>query len=135
MMGYMEDISQQTPPLTKCSDQVIIGPLFKDAHIYVRKCEPCQKFLGKLKYAGALPLRPMKVEAPFHQWDIDFIGEITERSSGGYKWILVATDYFTKWVEAIPTRQVTNKVVIDFLIKNIVTRFGVPVRFIMENSM
>ncbi|XP_059075423.1 uncharacterized protein LOC131875342 [Cryptomeria japonica] len=83
--------------------------LFKDAHAYVRKCEPCQKFAEKLKYEGALPLRPMQVEAPFHQWGIDFIGEITEISSGGHKWILVATYYFTKWVEVVPTRQVTIK--------------------------
>lgn len=37
------------------------------------------------------------------------------KSSGGHYWILVATNYFTKWVEAIPTRKEISKVVIDFL--------------------
>lgn len=88
-----------------------------------------------MKYQGALPLRPLQVEAPFHQWGIDFIGKINEKSSGGHKWILVATDYFSKWVEAIPTKQATSKVVINFMMENIITRFGTLVRLIIENGM
>ncbi|XP_059076609.1 uncharacterized protein LOC131875907 [Cryptomeria japonica] len=55
--------------------------------------------------------------------------------SGGHRWILVSTDYFTKWVEAIPTKQATNKVVIKFILENIITRFGVPARIIFDNGM
>ena len=51
-----------------------------------------------------LPLVPISVEAPFKQWGLDFIGEINLVSSGQHKWILIATDFFTKWVEAVPTR-------------------------------
>lgn len=78
--------------------------VFKDCHTYIRKCEACQNISGKLKYDGALPLRPMQTKEPFQMWGVDFIGEIVNKSSGGHKWILVTTDYFTKWVEAIPTR-------------------------------
>jgi len=53
--------------------------LFSDVQKMVRKCEAFQRFLGKLKYAGALPLRTITVEAPFQQWGIDFIGEIIEK--------------------------------------------------------
>jgi len=109
--------------------------IFNDAHRYVRKCEAFQKFSGKLNYQGALPLRPMQIEAPFHQWGVDFIGEITDRSSVGHRWILIATDYFTKWIEAFPTKQATSKVVINFLLENIITRFGVPIRLITDNGM
>ncbi|GLJ21637.1 hypothetical protein SUGI_0402860 [Cryptomeria japonica] len=104
--------------------------LFKDAHAYVRKCDPCQKFSSKLKYEGALPLNPVSVEAPFVQWGIDFIREIVERSGRGHRWIIVATDYFTKWIEAIPTRRATSKVVIDFLMDNVITRFGTPAKLV-----
>jgi len=48
---------------------------------------------------------------------------------------IVATDYFTKWVEAIPTKQETNRVVTNFLIENVITRFRVPVRIITNNEM
>jgi hypothetical protein len=47
----------------------------------------------------------------------------------------VATDYFTKWVEAIPTKKATSKFVIDFLMNNVVTRFGCPKRIVSENAM
>lgn len=109
--------------------------IFKDCYDYVKKCKSCQKFSGKLKYNGALPLIPLQTEEPFKMWGIDFIGEIADASSGGHRWILVATDYFTKWVEAIPTRQATSKVVIKFLMDNILTRFGVPCKILCDNGM
>lgn len=58
--------------------------VFNDSFTYVRRCEACQKFSGKMKYEGSLPLRPLQVESPFNQWGIDFIGEIQENSSDGY---------------------------------------------------
>ena len=61
-----------------------------------------------MKYDGALPLKSLQEEEPFQMWGIDFIGEISDKSSGGHGWILVAADCFTKWVEAIPTRQSTS---------------------------
>lgn len=70
--------------------------VFKDSYDFVRKCEECQKFSGKLKFNGVLPMRPMQSKEPFQMWGIDFIGEITDKSSGGNRWILVAIDYFSK---------------------------------------
>ncbi|XP_059076275.1 uncharacterized protein LOC131875685 [Cryptomeria japonica] len=48
---------------------------------------------------------------------------------------MVATDYFTKWIEAIPTKHATSKVVIEFLMDNVLTWFCVPVKLIMDNAM
>ena len=63
----------------------------------------------------------------FQQWGLDFIGEINPSSSRKHKWILTATDFFTKWVESIPTRNATDKVIIDYIEENILSRFGCPV--------
>ena len=63
---------------------------------------------------------------PFQGWGIDLIGQIFSPSSKGHKFILVATDYFTKWVEAIPLKMVTSKNMIDFVREHIVYRFGIP---------
>ena len=46
-------------------------------------------------------------------------------SSRGHKFVLVATDYFTKWVEAIPLKIVTSKNMVDFVKENIVYHFGI----------
>ena len=81
----------------------------------------------------ALPLQPVVVLAPFQQWGLDFIGKFKDNSSNGYCWILTTTDYFTKWVEAIPTKKATNKVM-DFLENNIITRFGAPAKITTDNG-
>ena len=82
----------------------------------------------------ALPLNPIVVQAPFQQWGLDFIGKFKDNSSNGYSWILTAADYFTKWVEAIPTKKATDAIVMDFLEDKIITRFGVPARIITDNG-
>ena len=109
--------------------------LFRDAHEFVKICDTCQRFGEKLKFSKKLPLRPVEVQTPFQKWGIDFIGEISNKSNGGHAWILVATDYFSKWVEAIPTKNATSKVVINFILNNIVTRFGCPQKIATDNAM
>ncbi|XP_010325230.1 uncharacterized protein [Solanum lycopersicum] len=57
---------------------------------------------------------------------MDVIGPIEPKASNGHRFILVAIDYFTKWVEAITFKSVTKKVVVDFIHFNIICRFGIP---------
>jgi transposase InsO family protein len=43
------------------------------------------------------------------------------------------TDYFTKWIEAVPTRSTSHKVIISFL-EDIIARFGCPSKIVTENA-
>ena len=81
-----------------------------------------------------LPFKPISIEISFQQWGLDFIGEIHPSSSAQHKWILTATDYFTKWIEAIPSSQATDTVIISFLESNIISRFGCPQKIITDNA-
>ena len=81
---------------------------------------------GRLAKA-ARPLQPVIISKPFEQWGIDIIGEINPNSSLQHKYILTATDYFMRWVEAIPLCKVNEDAVIDFLQENSMTKFGVPI--------
>ena len=107
--------------------------VFSDVFAFVKACNKCQRFQGKGQLKS-LPLKPITAVGPFQQWGLDFIGEIHPSSSNQHKWILVATDYFTKWIEAIPTRNATHKVIIDFLFNNIFSRFGCPRKLITDNA-
>jgi hypothetical protein len=107
--------------------------LFSDVFSQVRACEPCQKFAGKHKLMS-IPLKPIIAHGPFQQWGLDFIGEIHPSSFGKHKWILTTTDYFTKWIEAIPTRNATDKVIMTFLEENIFSRFGCPRKLVIDNA-
>jgi hypothetical protein len=97
---------------------------FADVHRGVRACITCQRFLGK-QQLKSLPLKPVVVSRPFQQWGLDFIGEIHPASSGQHIWILTATDFLTKWIEAIPTRSTSHKAIIGFL-EDLIIRFGCP---------
>ena len=57
---------------------------------------------------------------------MDLIGKIYPASSKGHNFILVATKYFTKWVEAVPLKKVEHKDVIQFIKEQIIHRFGIP---------
>jgi len=77
--------------------------LFADVKKFVTSCHKCEIFEGKRKLLP-LTLKPISIEKPFQQLSLDFIGEIHPPSSSQHKWILIATDYFTIWIEAIPSR-------------------------------
>ena len=71
---------------------------------------------------------------PFEQWGLNIIGEIKPNSSLQHKYILTATDYFTRWVEVILLRKINEDEVISFLQDHIMTRFGVLVSLVFDNA-
>eukprot|EP00253_Pinus_taeda_P018142 PITA_18142 len=107
--------------------------LFRDTHEYVRKCRSCQISSGRQR-KPAFPLQPVNIDQPFEQWGLDIIGEITPQSSKQHKYILTATYYFTKWVEAIPLKTTNYEGIIEFIDQFIITKFGVPNALVFYNA-
>ena len=97
--------------------------LFKDAHAFCKTCENCQR-LGSVSRRHMMPLNPILVIEVFDCWGIDFMGPFPP--SFGFLYILVAVDYVTKWVEAIPCRKNDHRTVVKFLKENVLSRFGIP---------
>ena len=65
---------------------------------------------------------------------MDVIGLIEPTASNGHRFILVAIDYFTKWVEAASHKSVTKRLVADFVRNNLICRFGVPKSIITDDG-
>eukprot|EP00253_Pinus_taeda_P006896 PITA_06896 len=82
----------------------------------------------------SLPLQPVNIEQPFDQWGLDIIGEIVPHSSKQHKYILTATDYFTKWVEVVPLKMANAEHIIEFIDQFIITRFGLPSTLMFDNA-
>ena len=82
----------------------------------------------------AFPLQPITIENPFKQWGLDVVGEINPSSSKLHKYILTTTNYFSKRTESIPLKVIKDTKVIQFLQRNIVTRFGVPNYLVFNNA-
>ena len=105
----------------------------KDCLRVVRSCHNCQ-IHGVIKHQPPVPLYPTVPAWPFDAWGIDVIGAFEPPSSRGHKFILTATDYFSKWAEAVPLREVKSDNIIYFLERNIIYRFGVPHRITSDNA-
>jgi len=99
--------------------------MLEDCFAYYKGCQECQKF-GNVQRAPASAMNPIIKPWPFRGWEIDLIIHIYPPSSKNHKFILVATDYFMKWVEEIPLKNVTSRDTVEFVKEHIVYRFGIP---------
>jgi len=88
--------------------------ILKDCINYTKSCEECQKH-GPIQQVPANELHSITKPCPFRGWTLDLIGQIHPPSSKGHKYILVVVDYFTKWVEAIPLKNVDQGDIINFI--------------------
>ncbi|XP_057786780.1 uncharacterized protein LOC131004173 [Salvia miltiorrhiza] len=70
----------------------------KDVREFVRKCEACQRHAGKINVPGET-MGIMYAACPFDKWGIDIVGKLPT-APGGKCFLIVAVDYFSKWVEA-----------------------------------
>ncbi|KAK1558032.1 hypothetical protein QYE76_018749, partial [Lolium multiflorum] len=104
--------------------------LFKDARKFILSCDECQR-VGNISRRNEMPMNYTLVIEPFDCWGFDFMGPFP--SSEGNTHILVAVDYVTKWVEAIPTKSADGETSIKMLLDVIFPRFGVP-RYIMTDG-
>ncbi|XP_077249433.1 uncharacterized protein LOC143888975 [Tasmannia lanceolata] len=73
-----------------------------DCYAYVKKCHKCQVYANLIRVPPS-QLHSLTSPWPFSVWGIDIIGKISPKSSSGHEYILVAIDYFTKWIEAAST--------------------------------
>jgi hypothetical protein len=107
--------------------------IFKDSSATIRKCVSCQKYSEKMK-KYAIPLQPIYVEQPFSQCGLDVIGPINPKSS---KWTHIYTHRYRLFYEVTrrsSIKKVDYEELIKFLKDNILSRFGVPKKFITNNG-
>lgn len=71
---------------------------------------------------------------PFMQWEIYLI-RLFKRAKGNKEYLVVAMDYFTKWIEAEPLSWITEAAIKVFVWKNIICRFGIPHTIISDNGL
>nr|GEZ61734.1 reverse transcriptase domain-containing protein [Tanacetum cinerariifolium] len=104
--------------------------IYKDAFELVKRCDSCQR-QGKILRKDEMPHNSIQVCEIFNVWGIDFMGPFS--SSKGNKYILVAVNYLSKWVEAkaLPTNDA--RVVVKFL-KSLFSRFGTPKAIISDRG-
>src|SRR6266487_3882841 len=96
--------------------------MYNDTKEYVKYCDKCQKREQKREKSY---LNPIRVGEPFERIGINFVRPL-ERTRKRNKYILVVTDYLTKWPEAKPMRDATAENVVKFIYEGIICRHGCP---------
>jgi hypothetical protein len=91
--------------------------VFKDCINMIQKFHPCQIFSKKM-HAHPSPLHHVIAIGPFSKWGIN----------------IVAIDYFTKWVEAMPTYSNDAKTATLFIFNHIISHFGVPKSIVTDHG-
>ena len=105
-----------------------------DCYQHSRTCHKCQIYIDKV-HVPSVPLNVLTAPWAFAMWGIYMIGEIKPTASNGHRFILVAIDYFTKWVEEASFGFVTKNVVSRFIKQNLIFRYGIPERIITDNGL
>ena len=108
--------------------------LENDCIKYVQKCHKCQIYANKI-HVPPTSLNVMVSPWPFSMWGMDVIRPITPKASNGHRFIFVVIDYFTKWIEAASYASVTKALVVRFIKKEIICRYGLPERIISDYGL
>lgn len=94
--------------------------------IVERWCSSCQLCNPRKSPASArAPLQLMEVTRPFQHVGMDILGPLPETERGN-RYILVIGDYFTKWKEAFPMKDMEALTIARLLVNEVICRFGVP---------
>ena len=91
-----------------------------DCCLFVQRCSECQMH-GDLIHVPPSELHELTSPWPFSVLGIDIIGKISPKSSNRKEYILVAINYFTKWVEAASYVRLTVAKVAKFIIYHIIS--------------
>ncbi|PNX58048.1 gag-pol polyprotein, partial [Trifolium pratense] len=103
-----------------------------DAKEHVKKCDKCQLH-GDMHLAPPNELKTLSSPWPFSWWGMDLLGPFPT-AAGQNKYLIVAVDYFTKWIEAEPLASITTFNVLRFFKRNILARFGIPQVVVTDNG-
>ena len=107
--------------------------LIRDVKSYVGSCDQCQRTRAPA-FRNHWPLTAIVPLAPFEKWGINFIGPINPVSARENRYIILATDYATKRVEARSTKRNDAATAARFLFEEIIMRFGHPLELVSDRG-
>lgn len=115
--------------------QKYCGPKLRSVvQTVVRICHLCQTHNPDTAAARAEPLHPIEATRPLAIVGLDVVGPIAPQSPEGYRYILTAIDYFTRWPLAMPAKEANTETMINFILNHVIAVFGVPETVITDRG-
>ena len=100
----------------------------------MRKCHQCQ-IHGNLNHLPPTVLNSLSSLWPFAAWGIDIIGEIRLNASNGHKYMVVAIDYFSRWIKAKSFGTLKAKQIEKFIEKSLICRYRISHHIVTDNGV
>lgn len=107
--------------------------MISDSIEYGKSSEVCEYHADYI-HQPPEPLHVTTCSWPFATWGMYIIGAFTPPSSAGHQYLLAATNYFSKWAEAIAVKDFKSTTVSEFIQTHIIYRFGIPDNIISDNE-
>ena len=101
---------------------------------FIQRCTECQMH-GDLIHVPPFELHALTSPWSFSAWGVDVIRKVSPKSSSGHEYILIAIDYFTKWVEATSYASLIVAKVAKFIRSHIICRYGIPHELISNRGV
>ncbi|VDI05326.1 Hypothetical predicted protein [Mytilus galloprovincialis] len=95
-----------------------------DVRAYVAGCDKCAMRKTPTKKKRA-PMAIVETSSPMERLATDILGELPETENGN-RYILVVSDYYTKWTESFPMPNMEASTVVKIIVEEVIARFGVP---------
>ncbi|XP_052116478.1 uncharacterized protein LOC127746631 [Arachis duranensis] len=136
--NLVADHLSRLPPETIQKGSLPVNESFPDEHLMQIQQTPWFADMANYKVGRKIPQEFTKQQnfilevELFDLWGIDFMGPFPPSYS--FRYILVAVEYVSKWVEAIATTTCDAQIVLQFLKKHIFTRYGVPKSLISDGG-
>ncbi|GJS13671.1 reverse transcriptase domain-containing protein [Tanacetum coccineum] len=106
--------------------------MHREAKELIKACDDCQAQASVPRLPKA-DMISVTSAWPFMKWGMDIVG-LLSKGPRRVKYLIVATDYFTKWLKAKPLATITGKQVVNFTQDNIVCMFGIPTTIITDKE-
>ena len=104
-----------------------------DSQEYVKRCDECQRGTVPTCYDN-MPLSPIVSTRTFAKWGIDFVGPLPLAQGTRCQYLIVATDYLTKWAQAMASTKNDAQTTSKFLYEYIFVRFGLPIEIVSDQG-
>ena len=99
---------------------------------FTRRCRRCQEF-ADVPHTPPDNLHSLSSTLPFPRWGKNILGPLP-KALGAVKYLLVAINYFTKWIEERPICEITTNEVEKFTWKHLICRYGLPYAIVTDND-
>jgi hypothetical protein len=106
--------------------------MYGDVSNWCQKCSVCLSRKHPHRWTK-YPLKPIPVAGPFDRVAVDFVGPL-HTTNVGSKYILVFSDYLTKWPEAFATSDQTATTVARVFVEEIICRHSAPCQLLSDRG-